>query len=29
MEALLEVSLAGAEAMPVEVGCSNQAEVLR
>lgn len=29
MEALLEVSLAGAEAMPVEVGCSNQAEALR
>lgn len=29
LESLLEVSLAGAGAMPVEVGCSNQAEGLR
>lgn len=28
LESLLEVSLAGAQAMPFEVGCSNQAEVL-
>lgn len=28
LESLLEVPLAGAQAMPVEVGCSNQAEVL-